>query len=117
MEPQAFPGCYDSSIPKIVGFVGKELFGELKEEKKVAAIVSKTPEAAKTVSFLILENLATLVSKSVVCDLLTKLFEVFATSKATFELTEKLRKAVKAVQTGLNKNKVLEKYDLSISYR
>ncbi len=109
MESQAFPGCYDTSITKIGGFVGKELFSDLKEEKKIAAIVNKTPEAAKTVSFHLLESLATLVSKSVVCDLLTKLFEVFSMSKATFESTEKLRKSVKAIQTGLNKNKVLEK--------
>jgi len=109
MEPHAFSGCYDSSVPKIIEFVAKELFGDLKEEKKIAAIISKTPEAAKTVSFSILENLSSLVSKSVVCDLLTKIFVMFSTSKATFESVEKLRKAVKAVQEGLIKNKELEK--------
>ena len=64
MEPQASLGCFDSSLSKILEFVGKELFGDLTEEKKVAAIIKKTPEAAKTVAFSLLELLSSHMSKN-----------------------------------------------------
>lgn len=109
MESQTFPGCYDSSVPKILEFVSKELFGSLVEEKKVAAIVKKTPEAAKVVGYSILETLATKMSKSLVCDVLLKLFNSYSGSKATFDSLQKLRRAVRSVQQGLAKNNHLSR--------
>ena len=109
MEPYAFHGCYDSSIPKILEFVGKELFGCLTEEKKVAAIVKKTPEASKVVGFSLLESLASRMSKSLVCDVITGLLNQAATAKSTFDALQKLRRAIKSVQTGLARNKDLER--------
>jgi hypothetical protein len=109
MEPQAFHGCYDSSIPKILEFVGKELFGCLTEEKKVAAIIKKTPEASKVVGYSLLEALASRMSKSLVCDMLTGLLTQAVTAKSTFDALQKLRRAIKSVQTGLGRNKNLER--------
>jgi hypothetical protein len=109
MESQAFHGCYDSSMPKILAFVGKELFGDLTEEKKVAAIIKKTPEASKVVGFSLLESLATRMSKALVCEVITGLLNIAVSAKSTFEALQKLRKAIKSLQNGLDKNKDLER--------
>jgi hypothetical protein len=109
MEPQAFHGCFDSSVKKIIEFVGKELYGELTEEKKVAAIVKKTPEASKTVSFSLLELLTTRLSKNLVCDVISGLLNTAVAAKSAFDALQKLRKAIKSVQIGLARNKDLER--------
>ena len=109
MEPQASLGCFDSSLSKILEFVGKELFGDLTEEKKVAAIIKKTPEAAKTVAFSLLELLSSHMSKNLVCDTISGLLKTAVAAKSAFEALQKLRKAIKSVQAGLARNKDLER--------
>jgi hypothetical protein len=109
MEPHAFHGCFDSSIPKILEFVGKELFGSLTEEKKVSAIVKKTPEAMKVVGYSMLESLASRMSKSLVCDVISGLLNTAVSAKSIFDALQKLRKAIKSIQTGLARNKDLER--------
>ena len=102
MEPQAFHGCFDSSVAKIIEFVGKELHGDLTEEKKVAAIIKKTPEAKKTVSFSLLEMLTTRISKALVCDVISGLLKTSVAAKSRFDALQKLRKAIKSVQVNSN---------------
>ena len=53
--------------------VNDELFSNLMEEKKVAAIVKKTPEASKTVSYGMLELLASRMSKAMLGPMLSQL--------------------------------------------
>ena len=102
MELQAFHGCFDSSVAKIIEFVGKELHGDLTEEKKVAAIIKKTPEAKKTVSFSLLEMLTTRISKALVCDVISGLLKTSVAAKSRFDALQKLRKAIKSVQVNSN---------------
>ena len=66
-------GCLDEAIGPIMEMVNDELFSNLMEEKKVAAIVKKTAEASKTVSYNMLELLASRMSKASIGPMLTQL--------------------------------------------
>ena len=66
-------GCLDEAINPIMEMVNDELFSNLMEEKKVAAIVKKTSEASKTVSYNMLELLASRMSKASIGPMLTQL--------------------------------------------
>ena len=66
-------GCLDEAINPIMEMVNDELFSNLMEEKKVAAIVKKTAEASKTVSYNMLELLASRMSKASIGPMLTQL--------------------------------------------
>ena len=61
------------AIEPIMDMVNDELFSNLMEEKKVAAIVKKTPEASKTVSYGMLELLASRMSKAMLGPMLSQL--------------------------------------------
>lgn len=119
MAPRHFRSCFDGSVERLLDLVGNELFGSntrsaaisrkgaqtMAEEKKVKAIVGKTPEAAKTVSYPLLEKLGLLVSKNYVLDILGLLIGGASSSGLlTFEGLQKLRRAIKSFQQGLMKN-------------
>ena len=60
--------------------VNDELFSNLMEEKKVAALVKKTAEAKKTVSYHMLELLSLHMSKTMVGPMLTTLLKCVKSS-------------------------------------
>ena len=66
-------GCLDVAIEPIMDMVNDELFSNLMEEKKVAAIVKKTAEASKTVSYNMLELLSSRMSKAMLGPMLSQL--------------------------------------------
>jgi hypothetical protein len=102
-----------------MNLVGNELFGNILEEKRVAALVKKTPEASKTVSFGLLEKLGSFASKGNIGKILSTLLASNTTHKyirsssstSSYESLQKLRKAVRSFQIGIVKNKSLEKND------
>ena len=110
---------FDSSVGKMLVWIESELFGNLLEEKRIAALVRQTQEARKTISFNLLETLGAHVSKSMIVDVVDHLVTASVAkrrsseSQATsgYEITEKLRKAVKAFQVGLSKNPTMERTD------
>ena len=65
----------DLVVEPVLEMVNDELFSNLMEEKKVAALVKKTAEAKKTVSYHMLELLSLHMSKSMVGPMLTKLLK------------------------------------------
>ena len=112
-------GAFDSSLHKLMALIGNEMFGNILEEKRVAALVKKTPEAAKTISFGLLEKLGAFSSKGNIAKILglllasntTHKYITSSTSTSSYESLQKLRKAVKSFQTGIVKNKLLSKED------
>ena len=89
-------GCLDEAIGPIMEMVNDELFSNLMEEKKVAAIVKKTAEASKTVSYNMLELLASRMSKASIGPMLTQLlgnstllhsFVIFRVRKTIFGMS------------------------------
>merc|ERR1719412_900957 len=112
-------GVFDDSLNKIMNLIGNELFGNILEEKRVAALVKKTPEASKTVSFALLEKLGSFASKGNIGLILSTLLASNTTHKyirsssstSSYESLQKLRKAVRSFQTGIVKNKSFEKND------
>ena len=118
-SPDENIGAYDDSLGKLMELVGNELFGNIQEEKRVAALVKKTPEASKTISFGLLEKLGCFTSKGNISKVLycllasntTHKYISSSTSTSSYESLQKLRKAVKSFQTGVVKNKSFEKLD------
>ena len=74
----------DVVVEPVLEMVNNELFSNLMEEKKVAALVKKTAEAKKTVSYHMLELLSLHMSKTMVGPMLTKLLK-FVKSSSSFE--------------------------------
>ena len=118
-ETNSMVGAFDNSLNKIMRLIGDELFGNLLEEKRVAALVKKTPEASKVTSYGLLEKLGSFASKGNVGRILSSLLASNTTYKyirsssstSSYESLQKLRKAVKSFQTGIVKNRSLEKTD------
>jgi hypothetical protein len=112
-------GVFNDSLDKIMNLVGNELFGNILEEKRVAALVKKTPEASKTVSFGVLEKLGSFASKGNIGKILGALLASNTTHKyirsssstSSYESLQKLRKAVRSFQIGIVKNKSFGKKD------
>ena len=112
-------GAFDDSLDKIMDLIGNELFGNILEEKRVAALVKKTPEASKTISFGLLEKLGCFTSKGNIGKILNSLlasntthkYITSSTSTSSYESLQKLRRAVKSFQTGVVKNKSFVKND------
>ena len=112
-------GAFDDSLPKLMDLIGNELFGNILEEKRVAALVKKTPEASKTISFGLLEKLGCFTSKGNISKILNSLlasntthkYITSSTSTSSYDSLQKLRKAVKSFQTGVVKNKSFGKTD------
>ena len=57
-EDDQDPLVFDTSVDKILTMVESELFGNLLEEKKVAALVRATAEAKKVISYGLLVSTA-----------------------------------------------------------
>ena len=99
--------------------IGNELFGNIFEEKRVAALVKKTPEASKVISFGLLEKLGSFCSKGNIGQILGSLFNSnnthkyirSSTSTSSYESLQKLRKGVKSFQLGIVKNKTFDPTD------
>ena len=102
----------DVVVEPILEMVNNELFSNLMEEKKVAALVKKTAEAKKTVSYHMLELLALHMSKAMVGPMLTQLLNFVKISKSTFESGQKISKAGKSILQGLLKNQKFLRPDL-----
>ena len=64
---------FDTSMDKILTMIESELFGNLLEEKKIAALVKATAEAKKIISYGLLERLGAHISKSMVVDVVNHL--------------------------------------------
>lgn len=77
-----------------------ELFTDFAKEKKVAAILKKTPEAKTISSFNLLSIVASHVGKEFVNDILQALYP-FRTSA---EIVQKIRRAIAATLSGMAKN-------------
>ena len=112
-------GAFNESLDKIMHLIGNELFGNILEEKRVAALVKKTPEASKTVSFGLLEKLGSYASKGNIGPILSTLLASNTTHKyirsssstSSYESLQKLRKALRSFQMGIVKNTSFEKTD------
>ena len=70
----------DVVVEPVLEMVNNELFSNLMEEKKVAALVKKTAEAKKTVSYHMLELLSLHMSKTMVGPMLTTLLKCVKSS-------------------------------------
>ncbi len=106
----------DLSIQPVMAMVNDELFANLNEEKKVAALLKKTMEANKTVSFNMLELLASHMSKSMLGPMLGQLLG-YVKRMASFESGQKLKRAFKAILAGLMKNEKFDREDyLQLAY-
>lgn len=104
-------GGIDVAIGPVMHMVNDELFANLMEEKKIAALVKKTAEAKKTVSYHMLELLATHMSKSMLASMLNSLLKSYMTSN-NFEAGQKVNKAMRSILQGLLKNGQLVRTDL-----
>lgn len=106
----------DVVVNPILEMVNNELFATLNEEKKVSALVKKTAEAKKVVSYHMLELLALHISKTMVGPMLTQLLN-FVKGSSSFESGQKISKAGKSILEGLLKNQNFTRSDLiSLGY-
>ncbi len=111
MRASLTPDIVSTLLEKALENVSTELFSDFTREKKVEAILKKTPEAKKESGYHVLRLLSSAVSKGDLLALLAPFLLPRAHGEQSQETLDKCRKAALAVSRGMEDNRFMERRD------
>ncbi|XP_071832829.1 small subunit processome component 20 homolog isoform X3 [Apostichopus japonicus] len=111
--PNLKSGDLDKSLPILIKILNGELFGDLSEEKEVAAIISKVPEAKGTRSYDCYEIIGKVIGEGALTMLILPLKELLDTTHS-HKVVNKVREVLRRFSIGLVANSALSVESLMI---
>ncbi len=91
-------------MEKVIDNVTLELFSDFSKEKKIEAILKKTPEAKRESGYHVLRLMASAVAKDDLLGLLEPFLTPRAHGEQSHETLQKCRKAAQSVTQGMEEN-------------
>ncbi len=104
MQAKLEPGIVSPLLEKTIESIMLEIFSDFSKEKKVQAILKKTPEAKRESGFHVLRLLAGAVAKEDLLGLVEPFVVPRAHGEQSHETLQKCRKATQSVSKGLEDN-------------
>lgn len=96
-------GCLDHSVDELYDLSMKEIFGKAAEDKEIAQILAKTPEAKKTKGYDTIMILCSCITAEKLENLMEKVKELLKTSNDPKKVN-KLSVCLQRIFTGLSRN-------------